>query len=171
MTDVETLARRFHEAYERLAPSFGYETRAETRHFDPASDNGRLMIAVCAEIAQYWNAIKVGGEPEDACEQFIAAEIDSAPDALRRLGDWLSNVLDEDDNKTAASMVLGAMLETSAAVRNAGSSPAPAPTHGMVPWQVLADCVEHMEWSTPQGRKAYEAAIVALTPRDDAGEW
>src|SRR5690606_30523011 len=28
--DGEALARRFHETYERLAPSFGYETRTET---------------------------------------------------------------------------------------------------------------------------------------------
>lgn len=44
------LARRFHEVYERLAPSFGYETRTETRVFDSESKNGRLMVAVCAEI-------------------------------------------------------------------------------------------------------------------------
>jgi len=48
--DAETLARKFHEIYERLAPHFGYETRKETRDFDPESNNGRLMIAVCAEI-------------------------------------------------------------------------------------------------------------------------
>jgi hypothetical protein len=47
---AEALARQFHEAYERLAPQFGYETRAETRQFDPQSPNGRLMVAVCAEI-------------------------------------------------------------------------------------------------------------------------
>ncbi len=47
----EQLARRFHEVYERLAPSFGYETRAETRDFDPTTPNGRLMIAVCEELA------------------------------------------------------------------------------------------------------------------------
>lgn len=47
---AETTARRFHEAYERLAPSFGYETRTETREFDPTTPNGRLMIAVCAEV-------------------------------------------------------------------------------------------------------------------------
>lgn len=45
-----TLALRFHEAYERLAPTCGYETRVDTRSFDPTSPNGRLMIAVCAEI-------------------------------------------------------------------------------------------------------------------------
>lgn len=45
------LAKRFHEVYERLAPSFGYETRTETRVFDPESKNGRLMVAVCAELA------------------------------------------------------------------------------------------------------------------------
>tara|TARA_R100000808_G_C2143785_1_gene151559 strand:- start:1737 stop:2042 length:306 start_codon:yes stop_codon:yes gene_type:complete len=47
----EELARKFHEAYERLAPSFGYETRKETRDFDPTSANGKLMIAVCDEVA------------------------------------------------------------------------------------------------------------------------
>lgn len=48
------LAERFHEIYERLAPSFGYETRLETRNFDPESKNGRLMIAVCKEILAEW---------------------------------------------------------------------------------------------------------------------
>jgi hypothetical protein len=46
------LARQFHATYERLAPSFGYETRAETRDFDADFPNGRLMIAVCAEILE-----------------------------------------------------------------------------------------------------------------------
>lgn len=46
----ERLARLFHEAYERLAPEFGYETREETRDFDPKSPNGQLMIAVCGEV-------------------------------------------------------------------------------------------------------------------------
>ena len=44
------LALKFHEIYERLAPQFGYETRTETRQFDPNSPNGKLMIAVCGEI-------------------------------------------------------------------------------------------------------------------------
>ena len=46
----EQLARKFHEIYERLAPSFGYETRTETRAFEPTTPNGRLMIAVTDEI-------------------------------------------------------------------------------------------------------------------------
>lgn len=44
------LAKKFHEVYERLAPSFGYETRTQTRQFDPQSPNGKLMIAVCQEV-------------------------------------------------------------------------------------------------------------------------
>jgi hypothetical protein len=44
------VAKRFHEAYERLAPQFGYETRKETRAFDPNSPNGKLMVAVCKEL-------------------------------------------------------------------------------------------------------------------------
>ena len=44
--DIE-LARLFHDTYERLAPDFGYETREDTKQFDPFSNNGRLMIEVC----------------------------------------------------------------------------------------------------------------------------
>ena len=43
-------ARRFHETYERLAPQFGYETRAETKVFDPDSPNGKLMAATVSEV-------------------------------------------------------------------------------------------------------------------------
>lgn len=48
---AEQMARRFHEAYERFAPQFGYTTRPETREFDPESPNGKLMIAVCAALS------------------------------------------------------------------------------------------------------------------------
>ena len=49
MTDLE-LAIKFHDTYERLAPQFGYETRKDTKIFDPDSANGKLMIAVCGEL-------------------------------------------------------------------------------------------------------------------------
>jgi hypothetical protein len=50
MVNALEIATKFHEAYERLAPSFGYETRKETRAFDANTPNGRLMQAVCQEI-------------------------------------------------------------------------------------------------------------------------
>jgi hypothetical protein len=46
------VALAFHEAYERLAPLNGYETRKETRHFDPRTANGKTMLAVCMELLQ-----------------------------------------------------------------------------------------------------------------------
>jgi hypothetical protein len=48
----EALARQFHEAYERLAPAFGYETRKESaKPWDEVPENNRrLMTAVCAEV-------------------------------------------------------------------------------------------------------------------------
>jgi hypothetical protein len=52
----EALARQFHELYESYACEFAYETRQETRAFDPTTPNGRLMIAVCKEIADEINA-------------------------------------------------------------------------------------------------------------------
>lgn len=44
------LAILFHNWYEKLAPEFGYETREETREFDPNSKNGKLMVATCQQL-------------------------------------------------------------------------------------------------------------------------
>ena len=50
LTDPLALAVLFHVTYERLSAEFNYQTRTETRIFDPESANGKLMIATCAEI-------------------------------------------------------------------------------------------------------------------------
>lgn len=52
MSDHADTARAFHEAYERLAPSFGYETRKESAvpWEDVPANNRDLMTAVCAEV-------------------------------------------------------------------------------------------------------------------------
>jgi hypothetical protein len=50
-----SLAQHFHNIYERYAPEFGYETRAETKAFNPETPNGKLMIAVCGEILRDFN--------------------------------------------------------------------------------------------------------------------
>lgn len=51
-TPPEELAKKFHEAYERLAPGFGYETRKESAKpwADVPENNRKLMTAVCAEV-------------------------------------------------------------------------------------------------------------------------
>lgn len=41
------LAERFHSLYEEIAPLYRYETRKETRKWDPESPNGQLMLATC----------------------------------------------------------------------------------------------------------------------------
>lgn len=48
----EQLAQKFHETYERLAPSHGYKTRKESAKpwSEVPENNKSLMIAVCAEI-------------------------------------------------------------------------------------------------------------------------
>jgi hypothetical protein len=67
--DALKLARLFHTTYERLAPNFGYETRTDTKVFDPLSANGQLMLAVCSEIycalvAQPVTAYEALAQPE-----------------------------------------------------------------------------------------------------------
>ena len=49
---AEILASRFHEAYERLAPAFGYKTRdaSAVPWNEVPEGNRRLMIAVCKEL-------------------------------------------------------------------------------------------------------------------------
>lgn len=51
---AEALAKKFHEAYERLAENYGYSTRPETRVAweEVAENNKQLMIAVCTEILE-----------------------------------------------------------------------------------------------------------------------
>jgi hypothetical protein len=53
LEEVNKLALLFHNTYEKLAPSFGYETRQDTKEFDFKSNNGKLMVAVCAEILKW----------------------------------------------------------------------------------------------------------------------
>ena len=67
--DALKLAMLFHTTYERLAPNFGYETRTDTKVFDPLSANGQLMLAVCSEIycallAQPVTAYEALAQPE-----------------------------------------------------------------------------------------------------------
>ncbi len=50
MVNALKLAKKFHDTYEELAPSFGYVTNTDTRLFNPESNNGRLMLAVCQKI-------------------------------------------------------------------------------------------------------------------------
>jgi hypothetical protein len=62
----ESLAQAFHEAYERLAPQFGYRTReasAKPWHEVP-ENNRRLMIAVCREILAF-SAVSAPTSPSD----------------------------------------------------------------------------------------------------------
>jgi hypothetical protein len=50
---VIELAKLFHDTYERLAPSYGYDTRPETKVFDQHTKNGRLMVATVRAIRKH----------------------------------------------------------------------------------------------------------------------
>lgn len=59
------LAMHFHNTYEKLAPSFGYKTREDTKQFDINSNNGQLMVAVCQTILNDILQIPNDKETED----------------------------------------------------------------------------------------------------------
>jgi hypothetical protein len=73
--DALSLALKFHEIYERLAPSFGYETRQDTRAFDPESKNGKLMVAVCGEILAAVGVL-MPRDPNEAMRNVLVARND-----------------------------------------------------------------------------------------------
>ncbi len=96
MTEAERLARQFHHAYESFAPNFGYETRPETRTFDPASVNGRLMIAVCEAVM-----------PAEL--RRLAAEVEALRDALHCI-----SLASQDSSSTREGMGLYARAKLAA---------------------------------------------------------
>jgi hypothetical protein len=65
--DAEALARAFHETYERLAPSFGYETRRASAvpWEDVPSANRELMIAVAGDLLRRWPSVGDPAGPAD----------------------------------------------------------------------------------------------------------
>lgn len=79
----EVLARFFHEAYERLAPIYGYETRRESAvpWEDVPEQNRLLMTAVCAEVGQLFRLALRGPAPD--AEQAVARVLALAEDCER----------------------------------------------------------------------------------------
>ncbi len=75
MSDTLEMAVFFHETYERLAPSFGYETREGTKQFDPSSNNGRLMQTVCAAWLKHNDARIRELEAQLAAHEKVYAEM------------------------------------------------------------------------------------------------
>jgi len=73
------LALLFHNTYERLAPSFGYETRQDTKEFDFKSNNGRLMLAVCSEVIKW--------QQEQDKNKYSEEDLAEAFEAGKRLGE------------------------------------------------------------------------------------
>lgn len=65
------LAVLFHDTYERLAPKYGYETRQDTKRFDPVTPNGQLMVAVCLDLLsqeRLWSGSSETSEQLTHCE-------------------------------------------------------------------------------------------------------
>jgi hypothetical protein len=92
MNDIqnEMMAQRFHEAYERLAPTFGYETRKESAKpwAGVPANNKRLMAAVCAEVfAPFYVRIR----SLEADLSHMQDELDEAKDVIRYGGTWTPN--------------------------------------------------------------------------------
>jgi hypothetical protein len=77
---AEGIAQRFHEAYERLAPQFGYATRAESAVPWPEvpENNRRLMTAVCGEILPHIEAA-VRADERVRVYAALATAIEAAP--------------------------------------------------------------------------------------------
>jgi hypothetical protein len=81
---ADELARLFHETYERLAPSFGYETRRASAvpwEQVPAA-NRALMIAVASHVLErieFEAQVRQAEVMEDALDAAISCDIGGYP--------------------------------------------------------------------------------------------
>jgi len=93
--DALSLAIQFHHAYERMAPNLGYDTRKETRVFDPESPNGKLMISVIKEVmlplldTERTARLEAEREVERLTKRVVALKKRWTPGLLRKLEDEL----------------------------------------------------------------------------------
>jgi hypothetical protein len=90
--DAERVARAFHEAYERLAPSFGYETReASARPWSEVPEQNRnLMVAVAGTLIGEGVITSLpggsggaGGVAQAFYEEGVRIEVEANPDLLK----------------------------------------------------------------------------------------
>lgn len=110
---IADLEARAEAAEERARVANGAVVNFEIAHAQP----GRRIADLEARLARVL---------EDEAEHFIQAAIDRAPEPLRRLGEWLSKVLDEDQWATAERMLLGAATQPARVPsREDGSRPLP----------------------------------------------
>lgn len=92
-TEAEATARLFHETYERLAPSFCYETRKESAvpWEDVPANNRALMVAVVSEVESVRRA-KVSGLLIEAHDLIASTgyvgSADRLHDIITELGFW-----------------------------------------------------------------------------------
>lgn len=86
----EPLAKLFHETYERLAPSFNYQTREDSAvpWVNVPSNNRKLMIAVCAEIERH----VIRKAVEIAFLSYATSDPSAPPVADRDLGSEADNI-------------------------------------------------------------------------------
>lgn len=73
LRDAESLARAFHETYERLDSKFNYETRPESAVEWEAvpRENKALMIAVCGELLE-----RIEADRKQFAEYVIGPDVD-----------------------------------------------------------------------------------------------
>lgn len=87
--EAKALAVLFHDTYEKLAPKYKYETRPDTRKFSPTSKNGKLMLAVAAEVLKHQPKPPEFG-PKDFEQYFYALELE---DFIQYTKIWNENSL------------------------------------------------------------------------------
>jgi hypothetical protein len=103
LEEAAELALIFHNTYEKLAPSFGYETRQDTKEFDFKSNNGRLMVTVCSEVIKLQkeqdNNKFTEEEVESICIEMVNWTIDNIGNPNAKSGEKFEQVIKHFKNK------------------------------------------------------------------------
>jgi len=96
--EAETIAQAFHEAYERLAPDYGYETREATAvPWNDVPDNNRwLMTAVARDLIDRAVITPLGEHPPEHPDDTV---IPTRPSVGERVRDLVTMALTTDGER------------------------------------------------------------------------
>lgn len=100
---AEQIAARFHETYERLAPSFSYKTREASAKpwADVPEQNKRLMIAVAREVGEWLGRLDPG---QSDLSRFLGQEYPDGTVLVWRTPSFLALAIRDDQSTTGAGL-------------------------------------------------------------------
>lgn len=139
---AKEIAKFFHETYEKLAPSFGYETRPESAvpWEDVPQQNRALMVAVAGRVMEKFESDRVALSDRVEAAERAVDDADRVAGAAQR---QMRVMLDKWDANAQAQFAAEARVEANGAAWRECCK-----EHG---WTIIIDWAEGRDGEGPEG--------------------